>query len=896
MRKIITIMLSIILVFAISITAYGSTIRYKDENGKTQIISDFKDTQSHWAHDVILKWADYNIVSGNNGNFMPNQPIKRGDFCLIINRLLNLSTKSYNFFYDLPNDAYYTDAVLKCVAAGYVSGTSSTTVSPNGNATREQIAVILFRMLKLDSTGYQNVRKFSDDYNIGSWAREAVYTMRKYGYMNGDGNNNFNPRANITRAEIMQVLNNVSGSYFPTSDLTNEGNTFKSDFSSNVLAARFVSLVSSHINGDLIITPNNSQVNLSSTIVDNRIFVMGATTISLKDSGCNSLYLNEGKAKVVGISSLVKSVYVANGASESQIDAVPNELILEPGTRIVINGKFYENETQVNKIYYGKDINEDIADVQGYVVGGPKIIGYNEIQRVNNDIEISNLNIAVGYADVAEVGVVWNKVKQNAESINPTYSKCDGKMKYTGILSGMLSFKAGCVEGERIYRIYVKDSNGLLAYSKAFTHKEYNWNVDMKIYKGSNYPRYTTVDVIFSGDNVPNIYNVYLFSGKDEKYDTTRKQHGTVIYNDSKAEYKIDKTKYIRYYSEIESPIEYDETIKDRAFIPDTYWGYTITYSDGTIINEYPVLSNVLPEGVSPFSELITGNATFMNSKICVSDNIITTKYVVPQEFGVIYKTSNTQLFEEPSANTNGWVCKSNQEYIGVNESNRYSINVDYDTAPTYFYYAAYAKTSYGYWYGDVSCISKDFLGDENGYSLTSANMQYIGDTDVLLQIKYSGKDISTSDYISLNNSIGLKTIKDYSGVIDTDSKTIYFLLNNVDSANQSTYYIQIYNQNYEKSNMLATILSKSNIIPMSLIDKKDEKDYYSYRISASGVNSITLQDASIVGSDSKTIVSNGRLYIPKGVSLSTNMTNVTMYVKMTNYIGFVVHRTLSLY
>ena len=118
MRKVISLFLAICLIVMSSVNVFALSLTYEDEKGNTVKISDFRDTQSHWAHNTILKVAEYGLIVGSNGNFMPDQPIKRGDLAIILDRMLGLKTSSYNYYDDLRNDDYYRDALLKCDAAG----------------------------------------------------------------------------------------------------------------------------------------------------------------------------------------------------------------------------------------------------------------------------------------------------------------------------------------------------------------------------------------------------------------------------------------------------------------------------------------------------------------------------------------------------------------------------------------------------------------------------------------------------------------------------------------------------------------------------------------------------------------------------------------------------------
>ncbi len=166
----------------------------------------FSDISGHWAKNVIEKWSDKGVIEGYNGEFNPDANIIRGDMALILNRIEDYSEKGENTFSDLDNGAYYADAILKLNKAGIMLG-SEGSVRPKDCITREEAFVMLDRIYNF--TGTSQTTGFEDEGDISDWAKKAILAMCENKIINGsDGK--INPKLNITRAEIIQLLDNIT--------------------------------------------------------------------------------------------------------------------------------------------------------------------------------------------------------------------------------------------------------------------------------------------------------------------------------------------------------------------------------------------------------------------------------------------------------------------------------------------------------------------------------------------------------------------------------------------------------------------------------------------------------------------------------------------------------------
>lgn len=105
-----------------------------------------------------------------------------------------------------------------CYSKDYMVGTGNRSFAPDANLTRAQAITIIHRLildLSLEGTLTPNTTEtipFNDDEDIPLWAKESVYSMRKYSFIVGDENNNFNPNELISDNHVDSVLRRIETS------------------------------------------------------------------------------------------------------------------------------------------------------------------------------------------------------------------------------------------------------------------------------------------------------------------------------------------------------------------------------------------------------------------------------------------------------------------------------------------------------------------------------------------------------------------------------------------------------------------------------------------------------------------------------------------------------------
>ena len=110
-------------------------------------------------------------------------------------------------FSDIQSGAWYEDYVVTAYKEGLINGVSETEFGVGQNITREDMAVIMERILarfEVDFIG--NAKTFQDAGDISDYAASAVNNLTMVGVLSGDEAGNFQPKKFATRAEAAKIL------------------------------------------------------------------------------------------------------------------------------------------------------------------------------------------------------------------------------------------------------------------------------------------------------------------------------------------------------------------------------------------------------------------------------------------------------------------------------------------------------------------------------------------------------------------------------------------------------------------------------------------------------------------------------------------------------------------
>ncbi|WP_127498216.1 S-layer homology domain-containing protein [Paenibacillus glycanilyticus] len=157
-----------------------------------------------WASDSIRQLAALQIINGTDAeHFTPNRSITRGEFAVILAKVLELPAADNLPFTDVNAEAFYADAVAAAAQAGLIHGRDADTFAPNDKISREEMAALIVRAfeLKMGTVGVTDRHQYNDINAISGWTLEAVDKAFASGLMNGTESGNFAPDKEVTRAE-----------------------------------------------------------------------------------------------------------------------------------------------------------------------------------------------------------------------------------------------------------------------------------------------------------------------------------------------------------------------------------------------------------------------------------------------------------------------------------------------------------------------------------------------------------------------------------------------------------------------------------------------------------------------------------------------------------------------
>ncbi len=395
----------------------------------------FRDVYANlWYAPYVQSAYQHKLIMGSSADtFEPNVTMTRAMFTTVLARMSgeDFAGMTTNKFTDVPEGAWYTDAVAWAVSNGMVYGTTETTFGPDQIVTREQMCTLLIRYAaaqNVDIAATRNKKSFEDEGEISDWASASVTVCQMAEIFNGKPGNLADPKAESSRAEAATLLWN----YFDSFVLGNREQTDSVKNFEAVLLA-FSENVAEIYQGEAVtlpvsVLPSNAEAQgLSYAVSDSDIITVDSKgTVTARKIG-------EAELTVTASGGLTAtcSVRVLENKNRFQFEIQNgeavitgysgNDKILRVPARVESNGTAFPVTAIADKAFSGCVIN-----FSGIVISeGIKKIGAEAFQsnRCNGKVYIPSTVESIGtYAFSYLYGCTGFKVSEK----NSSYSSACG--------------------------------------------------------------------------------------------------------------------------------------------------------------------------------------------------------------------------------------------------------------------------------------------------------------------------------------------------------------------------------------------------------------------------------------------------------------------------------------
>ncbi|MCL2124813.1 MAG: Ig-like domain-containing protein [Oscillospiraceae bacterium] len=327
----------------------------------------YNDLNGHWAAGVINRWNDLGFIDHDifkGASFWPNKYITRAEyFSLIINSLGATAKADIKAYTDVFSNTWQYDIVAIATQMGIANGYPDSTMRPDDTLLRQDAATLAARAMGFTSVADWNLSVFTDAAFISPYARTYVSALVERSIMQGYPGGSFRPRAFLTRAEAVKLLDNMfTNIYMPETGLRNV--YLQGGLLIQYAGAELRDVI---IDGDVIIGDGvgSGNVVIANCTINGRLIVRGG--------GPNSITLSN--------TTISEKIYVASFGADTRISVTDNSTvpILEAVSGFTLSG------SGVAEVTILENASTDIvANLNGVSLDELNINGPGALVRLNS--------------------------------------------------------------------------------------------------------------------------------------------------------------------------------------------------------------------------------------------------------------------------------------------------------------------------------------------------------------------------------------------------------------------------------------------------------------------------------------------------------------------------------
>ena len=181
-----------------------------EQNTKLQVTA--LDIDNHWGKENILFVLNNGIMTCDENNyFNPEKPAKRSEVIAAAARSFGVTEVEYREeFSDVKKEDSYSGYLQALVDMGVIS--HDTAFRPDDRITREEMSKVLVILLgySADADSIDEIAHFSDNEDMGDWAKKYIAAASLNKLMLGVSNTEFRPKGNITNAQLATLCKRIA--------------------------------------------------------------------------------------------------------------------------------------------------------------------------------------------------------------------------------------------------------------------------------------------------------------------------------------------------------------------------------------------------------------------------------------------------------------------------------------------------------------------------------------------------------------------------------------------------------------------------------------------------------------------------------------------------------------
>lgn len=192
-------------------TTAGIDVTLKDKNNSVSGATDANG-------QLIMPANTHNsyVVGYEDGAFKPENNMTRAEAAAIFARNIaerkgeNISSRKSSFK-DVSSKDWFNNYIAYLEKYKVISGYDDKTFKPDEHITRAEFVTMCMRFYALDTKAAAAKKNIFNDVPKSHWASGYIYSAVGMGWINGYSDSTFTPDSNITRAEVVTIVNRVTG-------------------------------------------------------------------------------------------------------------------------------------------------------------------------------------------------------------------------------------------------------------------------------------------------------------------------------------------------------------------------------------------------------------------------------------------------------------------------------------------------------------------------------------------------------------------------------------------------------------------------------------------------------------------------------------------------------------